>query len=287
MWNGSMCVPQEGGIDTGVSDAGSDASGDVPCGGCALPLVCVASSGDCVECIGTDASTCTGTDQACVASTCVGCDGPEDCTEVTASQCDVTNECVACTADAGCTHLTGTSVCDEGRGTCVACTTDTEATRCGANSCNPVTMTCTTTPRTSIRRCGSCVADSECSQADDRCVSMNFMGTARTGGYCLKQADTGCVQPFSTPTAARASLSGAAAEVYCGINEDVTTCEAVLDLIDDSICTFDTDCGVAGLDDGLCESVNFIANRCSYACSLGSACPSGAACPSMTYCGSP
>jgi hypothetical protein len=30
MWNGSMCVPQDGGIDTGMGDGGSDAWGHRP-----------------------------------------------------------------------------------------------------------------------------------------------------------------------------------------------------------------------------------------------------------------
>ena len=139
--------------------------------------------------------------------------------------------------DADCTHLTGTTVCDDTgvAGVCGECNAGNE-TACSANSCDPATFECTTTPRTSVRRCGACVADSECMNADDRCVPMDFMGAAH-GSYCLKQADTGCAAPFTTPTASVVSTSGAVAEIYCGIDQVGTTCEAVLDLQDDSPCT--------------------------------------------------
>jgi hypothetical protein len=116
---------------------------------------------------------------------------------------------------------------------------------------------------------------------------MRFMGTDRDGGYCLPQFDLGCMRPFTTPTDARSSLSGAAAETYCGVDETSTTCEAVLDLIDDASCTSDDDCGAAGVMDGRCETVNGVANRCTYSCTAATQCAAGFMCPAIadTYCG--
>jgi hypothetical protein len=282
----------DGGRDGGIGDApGLDAPNVAtdagPCGVCSgtTPL-CDEVSGNCVECLGT--GDCGGSTPACVMGSCVACDDNADCTSPTASTCDTTaNTCGGCEADADCTHLSATPVCNEASNTCVACTADTEAARCGANSCNPATFACTSTPRTSVTTCGACVSDTECRNADERCVPMEFMGAARTGGYCLKQLDTGCAQPFTTPTPARASLSGAAAEVYCGLVETVTTCEAVLALINNDGCTTDDDCGAPGLADGRCELVNGVANKCTYGCTAASQCESGFMCPVVAdrYCG--
>lgn len=285
-YDGTRCVPYDSGMP---GDAPGDAgAGDVPCGGCTAPLVCDTATGECEECLGDDASSCGVGGNACVDNTCVACDGNEDCTEVEASLCTAGNECTGCGGDDDCTHLTATPVCDEASNTCVACTIDTEAARCGANSCDPARGMCTTTPRTSVGPCEACVADSECIVAGNRCVPMEFMGTARAGGYCLAPVAGGCTRPFGVPTPARASLSGATAEAYCGISEGVTTCEAVLDLVDDAECTNSDACGVAGLDDGRCETVNGFAGRCTYTCSLSNNCPTGAACPGTdSYCGAP
>jgi hypothetical protein len=93
--------------------------------------------------------------------------------------------------------------------------------------------------------------------------------------------------PYGIPTPARISLSGAPAEVYCGLDEARTTCEALLELLAGSACTGDEDCGAAGLMDGRCETVNFVANRCTYSCIAASGCPEGFMCPARpdTYCG--
>ena len=45
---------------------------------------------------------------------------------------------------------------------------------------------------------------------------------------------------------ARESLSGAAAVQYCGVNEQLTTCEAVYALVNNETCEIDSDCPRAG-----------------------------------------
>lgn len=282
-WDGSMCVALDGGLDGG-SDGGSDAG---PCGVCsgATPL-CDAATGACVACL--EASDCAAPDRACVEGACVGCDDAADCSEASASRCDgASNACAGCLSDADCTHLTGTPVCDEASATCAACTPDTEASACGPDSCDPATLTCTDTPRASVLSCGACRSDSECRNPNERCVPMRFGGMDREGGYCLRELDAGCMRPFGTPTEARESLSGAPAEVYCGLDEATTTCEALGALLDGTDCSADEDCGAAGLMDGRCETVNFVANRCTYSCIAASGCPEGFMCPARpdTYCG--
>jgi len=218
----------------------------------------------------------------------VGCDDAADCGEASASRCDVaSNECAGCLSDADCEHLVGTPVCDEASATCAACTPDTEATTCEMNSCDPATLTCTETELGSVRSCGACRSDSECRFANERCVPMRFGGADREGGYCLREADAGCMFPYGTPTPSRGSLSGAPAEVYCGLDETRTTCEALRALLDDTACITDEDCGAAGLMDGRCETVNGIVNRCTYSCIAASGCPEGFMCPARpdTYCG--
>jgi hypothetical protein len=73
---------------------------------------------------------------------------------------------------------------------------------------------------------------------------MTFKGASHgAGGYCLqRRAALACAQPYAVLYNA-ASLSGAAPEAYCGINQEATTCEAVLDLIASKACTQNTDCG--------------------------------------------
>lgn len=234
---------------------------------------------------------CTGDTPVCEESTgeCVECLQSSQCTHAEASVCAEDHACKPCTANDECAHL-GLALCDNG--TCVECTMETEAEQCGQNSCNPATHECTDTARSSADICEPCVADSECEDADHFCVPMVFMGSGAqlAAGYCLKNNNSGCGNaPFTVPTLERTSLSGRT-DVFCGINESVTTCTAVRQLLDNDFseeqCTEATeadDCGVPGLMDATCETVNFNTNQCTYGCSGAGQCPSGVAC--NTYCG--
>jgi len=115
-------------------------------------------------------------------------------------------------------------------------------------------------------------------------------GTAH-GSYCLKDsAPTLCAQPFLIGISAT-SLDGHAA-TYCGINQTLTTCEAVRALVDNRTCPggMDRECPVAGL----CRQVGLAANRCTYQCggavqcdaapNPGSTCGAGTT-GSVFYCG--
>ncbi|MCB9707483.1 MAG: hypothetical protein H6714_01665 [Myxococcales bacterium] len=98
-----------------------------------------------------------------------------------------------------------------------------------------------------------------------------------------------CPNPFSSALA-RTSLSGVTGKSFCGIAEALTTCRAVLDLIEDTQpkpCTVDTDCGLSDLDDGLCRSIPGAGPAvCTYECTSGPGCPEEYHCPTGGgYCG--
>jgi hypothetical protein len=240
--------------------------------------VCDTDKNVCVGCLAS--SDCKDTSKpVCNTATnsCVACLANSDCTTATASRCDTTtNTCTACSTDSDCSQIPGKGVCDAG--TCVQCTA-TKETACGTYSCNPATSACTTTTRDSVDYCKACVADSECIGGNvampiARCVPMNFNGTTH-GNYCLQRVvsagASGCNAPYTIAISAQ-SLSGAAAESYCGINQSATTCEAVIDMIASKTCSVDTDCG--NEQGGLCKTVGTKPNRCTIPCSVTDDCPS-------------
>jgi hypothetical protein len=280
---------------------------------CAVGEYCLVATGDCVGCL--EASHCAGQASAsycdpaanactacrdgidadcsnvpglgvCQAGTCVQCAGTRrDACGETAAACSTSFKCERCKADADCQRFQ--KVCDEPTGQCVSCTVDSEATQCGGKSCNPATHTCTQTDRASVDLCSTCVADSEC-KADHRCIPMNFKGAAR-GGYCMKRLSSGCSRPFGATLIKRASLSGAAAEDYCGIAEASTSCEAVLALLLDRGCV-DGQASQCGAEGAVCGDVSGFTRRCSYTCETSSDCPANSPCPVAgmdRYCGKP
>jgi hypothetical protein len=259
------------------------------CGG-STP-VCDTDSGTCVQCTAADTTACDGDTPVCdtSASQCVACNAASDCTSAGAARCH-DHACVACSTNEDCAHLTGTPLCDAG--TCVQCTPADESA-CGDYSCNPATNSCTETPRGSVATCEPCLADSECvggdqSDPEKRCIPMNFQGTARDGGFCLKRFSAGCDQPYKVPLT-EVSLSGAPSEAYCGIDEAVTRCEAVLDLLHSRACPdgLDSSCGChrdengncldAGLG-GLCRTVDMVSNQCTFPCDADNRCLPSLAC---------
>ena len=286
--SGGQCVAA---TDAGPTDAGTDAAtvDAGPCGACSIDLpVCDEAR---LRCVCDDTNGCLGpTASHCIDGGCYECETDEDCGSPMRAHCNTTtHECEGCTQDAHCGRAGGTSTpeCDETSRTCLACTVANEGTLCGADpggtSCNIATGACTDTPRRSVRRCGACLADSECMTTDELCVPMIFMGAAREGGYCLLAVD--CARPYSVLTPERRSLSGAPLGQYCGIDEMATTCEAVSDLLDGDECTVDDNCGAPGLDDGRCERVGALDGQCTYSCGSAVQCPMGLSC-GAGYCGS-
>jgi hypothetical protein len=253
---GGRCVPDE------LVDAGRDSHVEVPDAG-----PCGACSVDRPHC---DEDT----------ETCVACLEDVHCPLATAPHC-AAGTCGACTNEAQCAGRTGAPECDPTSGACVACTPAAEAVLCGDNSCDTATGACTETMRGSIGACMACVADSECAP-DHRCIAMRFAGLPH-GAYCLKRFSTGCSPPYGNRLEDRESLSSAAPDDYCGIDEAETTCEAVVAFSDACPTGLDTECASEG---AVCGSVVGIANRCTYPCDDSLQCPSERPCPTGGgYCG--
>jgi hypothetical protein len=152
-----------------------------------------------------------------------------------------------------------------------------------------------------VGTCKPCLSDSECvggdqSDPDQRCVPMVFQSVARAGGFCLRRFSKTCSKPYKI-LITTTSLSGAVSEAYCGIDQETTRCEAVLDLLGSRACTDgqDTSCGCARNTDGncteigtggLCRTVGVNPNRCTYQCGVDNHCPTGISCSGSgtTYC---
>jgi hypothetical protein len=276
-------IPEDGGVEAG------------PCGICEFETPVCNVDLQCVPCTADLDDFCT--DMALVCKTgafeCVACNANSDCNDPSAARCDPEqNECEGCETEADCIGIEGLPRC-EAR-TCVECTPGTEEADCNGNSCDPATFMCTGTKVGSLETCEECVADSECGQDGNRCVPMTYDGARYPNegiGFCLKSIDLGgsCANPYRI-VVTRTSLSGAAADDYCGINEDLATCLAVRALLADTPCNpvnADQDCPQPA---GLCRELPGMVNRCTYLCSSvvecvtpGSNCgPSGAG---GAYCG--
>jgi hypothetical protein len=110
---------------------------------------------------------------------------------------------------------------------------------------------------------------------------MDFESMAH-GYYCLKEATMPCARPFQVPIN-KPSISGAAAVNYCGIEEDLATCEAVLALVQGWVCPSNTD-GMCSdginpevpVPGAVCEQVGVGGDACTYACAGTPECPNNA-----------
>lgn len=273
------------------------------CANAAGRPVCDLSQNACVECLrGSDCKDAARPQCHPQGKSCVACLSNADCHSEASSRCAAsTNTCVACESNDDCQHVDGKGICQAVEGgqshRCVRCTSGDESacTDGGTSySCDPRSFECTKTPRGSRKTCHSCVADSECGtnegkpDPNSRCVPMSFQGAPHgDGGYCLQTAASfgasGCSAPFVVPLSA-ASLSGAASQTYCGINQQATTCEALLDLFGSKTCEKDADCGAG--QGGLCKTVGTNPNRCTIACAETTECTATRTCsgPSNGYC---
>lgn len=217
--------------------------------------------------------------------TCVGCVDDEDCKDPKAARCDTaTRTCVGCSEDANCSHVIGLSVCEPTTAQCVECTAQTED-KCGGSVCDLRLRICASRRRGTRELCGNCEFDSDCPSGDkplamreSRCIGLSFKGKPQAGGYCLTTVSKGCLRPYTTQIDVAASSSGAGPDRYCGIDQSLTTCEAVRAASANTPCARDADCGAATLDDGLCTTVGGAANRCSNPCTNAMQCASALSC---------
>ena len=266
----TACVLEDKPVDPG-SDGGVD--GGICNPSCADETpVCNADS-ECVECTAMDQAYCTDSMRVCKtgAFECVDCNTSAECTDADAAHCNAsTNECEACVGDADCVGINGLLRCEDTTETCVQCTPDTEAEDCSTTSCNPDGFTCTTTEVGSLGTCEECVADSECGEAGNRCVGMAYQDDPYPDlqtGFCLKSIELGgsCTNPYRI-VIRRPSLSGVGPDDYCGINEDLATCQAVLALVADDPCNPEDEDQDCPQPSGLCRELPGMLNRCTYRC---------------------
>lgn len=296
--------------ESGQCGPGSPRCDNNSCGDCADSNDCTrfaaspvcGLNGSCVECLPGEESAC-GDDRVCDTNgnTCVACNVDADCTSADTAKC-VDNECVDCDADEQCQNI------DEGAeldsclaGDCVDCRMDPlspddpshnplenskRETGCTGNvSCNPASNTCTSTELASAGKCDPCVSDSECT-AGHRCVEVFFQGVSQQGRCVLAAPDTGCLaeRPFGVALLDRPSASSAELDNYCGISEDITTCEAVLALQRTITGCTTEDTSVCAADGARCETISLTPNSCTYSCGVDSQCPTGISCEGG-YCG--
>jgi hypothetical protein len=292
---GDIAGGSSGASGGGGSEAGAGGTATVPACNGECPSdkpVCEEATDTCVQCL-IPADCRTGLKTRCdtASNSCVECLAPTDCADAKAARCDK-GTCAKCTTNDDCAHIDGKDVCDTKASECVECTISDESA-CAGNACNPATRACTNTPVGTVGPCEPCVADSECiggnkPEPDSRCVPMEFNGSPRSGGFCLRRVAKTCSKPFQTPLSA-VSLSGATAESYCAIDQTTVRCEAVLDLVGGAQCTdgSDTSCGCARDQDGectgtgqggLCRMVGVNVNRCTYGCATTADCPGSLKC---------
>ncbi len=283
-------IPEDGGVEAG------------PCVLCPLDKPVCNDESQCVECTADDQGYCTERALICdtESSTCVECLGDSDCTATDAARCDMdAHECKPCNDGTQCSNVDSlpgdANACDDG--VCVECTPETETMTCpDGDSCNPVTNACSGIPEGDRETCELCVSDRDCGEEGNRCLPMTYDGQRypnQESGFCLKSIDLGgsCTNPYRI-VITRTSLSGAESDDYCGINEDLATCQAVRALLADAPCdpvNEDQDCPQPA---GLCRELPGMLNRCTYLCSSVVECVSspapGSSCGSDSdaYCGS-
>lgn len=207
---------------------------------------------------------------------------PDAAGEVVDAGFDANVDAGGCSDDDQCT-ADGATVCDEPSGRCVECTPDTEVTVCGDSAtCDPELLTCTgATPR-SVMQCERCVASSECEprgfdgDSPRSCVETRYGPTGGSlGFFCLDMADdrgparcpAGFVAQMGT---AREGMEGE----FCLPGASVLTCQAYRDSVDPQVCVMNSDCGVPGLEDGVCVTFEPGLSGCTTSCTADIDCPS-------------
>ena len=210
-----------------------------------------------------------------------------DCTNAGNAQCDM-GSCVPCTMDAHCDGVPGLSVCDAG--TCVECLLGKENACMGNTTCDVLNKTCTGPMAGTVDTCEPCSNDVQC-LGTRKCIPLDYPTGTLHGYYCLEPPAPPCPRPYIL-VANKMSISGEPAATYCGVAEDLATCEAVRALLAGWFCTQDGRCsdtmGGTEVDvlGALCRDLfdGNDPNRCTYRCSMDvdEECPAGG---SGRFCG--
>lgn len=123
--------------------------------------------------------------------------------------------------------------------------------------------------------CDTCYSDSNCADPSHRCVRMDYAGSAHPDdmvGFCLQVTEeegADCTPPFVVVVVEGESMSEGPTDSYCGIQELLTTCDAVRAFHAGAVCPTgrDDDCPVGGICRPITERGNQTEFRCTYACS--------------------
>jgi len=166
-----------------------------------------------------------------------------------------------------------------------SCTVANQDQDCDGKSCNPIILECFGFGPDERGTCETCVSDQNCSNWEHRCVLMEFGGNPYPNdhtGFCLPEAAQDFAggpyhcngeEPYVAVLEDRFSMSGAGPSAYCGVRENLTTCDAVHAQLDERPCTAgsDDDCP----DGGICrytEDNGKWDDRCTYECTSDSEC---------------
>ncbi|QQR88921.1 MAG: hypothetical protein IPJ88_11905 [Myxococcales bacterium] len=234
--------------------------------------ICDLDKKECVQC--RDANDCSDESKPlCDESSgqCGECTSSADCTNEATARCDAaTLSCVACQESSDCAGITGKTACDVSAGVCkTACSEDLDAA-CGGKVCDVTQVTCSEFDPDDAENCQACVADAQC-KANHKCVPMQYGDPPEFhGNYCLKIANGDCVEPFQTvlDLVSVSSADGSAPGTFCGINQELATCEAILAW--NKPCTEDGKCTIDDVETdtlgAICRKVGGSDNRCTYPC---------------------
>jgi hypothetical protein len=101
----------------------------------------------------------------------------------------------------------------------------------------------------------------------------------------LQQADEVgggvCPLPYQVIVSST-SVGGAVSEPYCGINQTLVTCDAVLDMLSNKNCNNDDVCGVMSVNDGKCLTFPGLGEKCTVECSDNTQCASPRVCRTVS-----
>lgn len=268
VWNGAECLPDPS-LDASTRDA-ADAFVPADAGPCDPACiggeVCAEIDEGVFDCVQCGSDTDCG-DRFCVSNTCVDCRGHDDCTDPEVAQCSPTGSCVPCSNSGQCAG-TGGSICDTSLATptCVECNLGNSTACTAGETCDLLAGRCVTL--TNRQNCETCSNDLQCASGL-RCIRMEYpTGTPRDTGHCLAIASPSCPEQHFAQPIDRSSINGIPG-TYCGVNEALTTCEAVLALETNEECTSDAECP----ESGLCRTVGVLPGmRCTYRCSSATQC---------------
>jgi hypothetical protein len=231
----------------------------------------------CVECLQDNA--CGGSKKGCDNGVCVQCTMDSHCTTAEASVCDKTTHlCVGCSEVGDCAHLGSTPACDIDSRRCVECTAERPGL-CGSKVCQTTPgeqqFTCSDVQTKSAGLCGGCLGDTHCTN-NSACVMETYEGV-QTGYHCLPieglwngSGECGDIRAFVSSVASTSidGLSGS----FCKPRS--TSCRGYADYGSATVsndaglasCNSDEDCGLMGVDDGVCVPWTETTNRCTYPC---------------------